>query len=346
MATKSTKQTPEQILHKAAGLSVDVSDKTPIAVKEKMAGKSFDEALQLAHENEVEELSINFQGQKFKVKLHRIPHADIEKLTEVHEENARFQHWLTDYAIDELMTNMIENEQHVPALGFNCKSKNKILIIDGSCRRASAIKGGLDYYVYVSENELDPKMVNSLSINTNINVTQSIVEYGEIHLASMEALGHTAYEHSIHINEQKETIRRRVNSALFYREYPFLIDSFPAPSQLGWPTFNYLIKKVPTLSDEDLELLSISLPTKTILKTNSNLVNKLHLEKLKKLIESIKGESKERAKKLEFKSFEISDGKNNYGNAKLNNNGGVTINLPKNSKDARSALMKLLKSIK
>lgn len=343
MAQKKKGLTNNQVLYQAAGFAVEPQGEGNEAIQEKIAGKDFEDALKILSENRVEQIKIHSGDESFELKLHSIPHAQIKNLTEVHEENARFQHWLNPYAIDKLMHNMIENTQHSPALGFFCKTKNKILIVDGSCRRFSAIKGNLDYLVYVSEKILRPDIVNKLSQNTNIHVQQSIVEYGNIHIKDIKELGHSVYEHSIYIKEDKEIVRRRVKAAEFYNSHPSLIDSFPAPSQVGWKTFNYLIREVGEMTQAQVDNLIKSLPPKSNIETNSSTVNKCHFDRLKLLIKEIKSNKEDEV--VSFQRINIGDNKE-FGTIKKNRNGTITISLLKNTKEAHKALSDTLKKIK
>lgn len=130
--------------------------------------------------------------EKVTAKLVKIPHSQIQELTEVDIIfNGRDQELMSHGQYLELLERMKtyhaqgQRAQDKPAIGFRVPGTTKIIVVDGSTRRIGCIEGGFDYYIYVIERTLN---VNHCDfINEGINQKpKSLLDHGARYSAQWE----------------------------------------------------------------------------------------------------------------------------------------------------------------
>ena len=181
--------------------------------------------------------------------LVKVKPSDIEKRTYVLEGNARSQSFLTPNSLVDITETMTEHGQQFPAIGQ--RDNDKIIVIDGSRRRASCIETNSIFWIYVTDEKISNHEAIFQSNTGNAHKPLSLYENGKqwkklIH----ENVYKDAKELSIKLNKSESIVYDALNST----DIPlsFLL-KFPAASDLGRPAFNKIRKLIKLFGYENVE---------------------------------------------------------------------------------------------
>lgn len=200
-------------------------------------GRTLNPATFTAENNKSGALSQTFvlaSGKKASFTLQNIPANEvIEKTFVVQETNGRDQSALTPESLKDI-TRTLRLQQFFPCIGVN--SGNRIEIIDGSRRRASAILCHVGLNVMVTKDAISPEDARKLAKDIQTAREHNIREVG-FRLLTLKNAGMNQKE----IAEQEGLSQAKVTRALQAASVPQdLISLFPVQSELTFSDYKML----------------------------------------------------------------------------------------------------------
>lgn len=164
--------------------------------------------------------------------LVKISAGEVAEKTQVFEENAREQAFLTEHALADILSTLKERGQQYPAVG-RWLDDGRIEVLDGSRRRMSCILAEKDFLIYVGKG-ISSEHAKFLSDVANAHKPLSLYERGKEMQALLE---------SGKVSDQKELAKycqcseALVSGALKAASLPMeLLMAYPSVSELGRPT--------------------------------------------------------------------------------------------------------------
>lgn len=185
-------------------------------------------------------------GKRASFSLRNIPANEvIEKTFVVQETNGRDQSALTPESLKDI-TRTLKLQQFFPCIGV--QSGDKIEIIDGSRRRASAILCHIGLNVMVTNNHISSEDARKLARDIQTAREHNIREIG-FRLLALKNAGLSQKE----IAEQEGLSQAKVTRALQAASVPQdLISLFPVQSELAFSDYKVLISATESLDSKNI----------------------------------------------------------------------------------------------
>ncbi len=221
-----------------------------------------------------------------------VPYNEIELSTTVLESNARDQEFLNNETLSDILASLIKDGQQFPAIGQ--RINNKIVVIDGSRRRAACLIAKKTFLIYVTDEDITEEEASFQSWVGNAHKQISIYEYG-IKWKSMidKGLYKDPKELALFLNKSDSIVYDAINALSIPKE---LLLTFPAASDLGRPALNKIRKALKENPNFDLDEVLIAAyehcDSLNLIQNNIKDKNKKHLE----FIISVLSKSKQKIK--------------------------------------------------
>lgn len=253
------------------------------------------EETKLAMQEKAPFIELNVAGEEaITFVLVKIPANQIEIKTNVFEENAREQEFLTKSALSDILYTLETKGQQYPAIGR--QNGNKIEVLDGSRRRQACIYAQKEFLIYVAQN-VNSNHAKFLSDVANAHKSLSLYEKGK---EMRNALNTGKARDQKELSNIFQCSEALVSGALKAADLPLdLLRVYPNVSEVGRPTivkihkiFNQLnlqekdkviqqIKKTKFYKLSDIETIGTTRLIKEVSIKLENIINSIRPENKK-----------------------------------------------------------------